>query len=71
LNVEAENLDFEVPDFMKEEMEKSRGSGYYRSGGRRKYSSWRHELVKIKGKTKKVYRDLKTGRFIKKPTRAG
>jgi hypothetical protein len=29
--------------------------------------TWRREVVKIRGKAKSVYRDLKTGRFIKKP----
>ena len=61
LNIEAENLGFEVPDFVRQELGE-RGSSYYSSG-----KSWRRELLKIKGKSKKIYRDLKTGRFIKKP----
>jgi len=28
---------------------------------------WRHEVIKVKGKLQNRYRDLKTGRFIKKP----
>ena len=62
LNVEAENLRFEVPNFVREELAEMRGSGSYSSG-----RSWRREFVKIKGKSKSIFRDLKTGRFIKKP----
>lgn len=29
--------------------------------------TWRHEVVTVKGKSQVRYRDLKTGRFIKKP----
>ena len=29
--------------------------------------TWRHEVVTVKGKSQIRYRDLKTGRFIKKP----
>ena len=29
--------------------------------------TWRHETVTVKGKSQVRYRDLKTGRFIKKP----
>jgi predicted glycosyltransferase involved in capsule biosynthesis len=61
LNTEAENLGFEVPDFVREELSERRGTGYSRD------SSWRREIVKIYGKSKSIYRDLKTGRFIKKP----
>ena len=39
-------------------------SGYFPSATR---VSWKYETVKIKGKTQQRYRDLKTGRFIKKP----
>jgi hypothetical protein len=28
---------------------------------------WRHEIIKVKGKLQNRYRDLRTGRFIKKP----
>ena len=28
---------------------------------------WRHETLTVKGKLQSRYRDLKTGRFIKKP----
>jgi hypothetical protein len=59
LNAEAENLGFEPPDFIREELE---DSCRYSRG-----SSWRRELVNEKGKSKSIFRDLKTGRFIKKP----
>ena len=29
--------------------------------------TWRHETVTVRGKSQVRYRDLKTGRFIKKP----
>ena len=29
--------------------------------------TWRHETVTVRGKPQVRYRDLKTGRFIKKP----
>jgi len=58
LNIEAENLGFEVPDFVREELEESRS--YSRS-------SWRREVISLRGKGRRIYRDLKTGRFIKKP----
>ena len=29
--------------------------------------TWRHEVVTVKGNSQVRYRDLKTGRFIKKP----
>lgn len=60
LNAEAENLGFEVPDFVREELEEMHGCRYSR------LSSWRREFVKIGGKAKRIYRDLKTDRFIKK-----
>jgi len=33
----------------------------------RKAVTWRQEIVIVKGKSQNRYRDLKTGRFIKKP----
>src|SRR5512136_2327899 len=33
----------------------------------RNSASWRHEVVNVKGRSQNRYRDLKTGRFIKKP----
>jgi hypothetical protein len=32
-----------------------------------KAPSWRHEVVSVKGRSQDRYRDLKKGRFIKKP----
>ncbi|UCH01367.1 MAG: hypothetical protein JSV20_05660 [Candidatus Bathyarchaeota archaeon] len=29
--------------------------------------TWRHETINVKGKLRSIFRDLKTGRFIKKP----
>jgi hypothetical protein len=29
--------------------------------------TWRPETITIRGKIRRIYRDLKTGRFIKKP----
>ena len=58
LNVEAENLGFETPDYVREELEDNRR--HYRS-------SWRRETLNLKGSARSVYRDIKKGRFIKKP----
>jgi hypothetical protein len=33
----------------------------------RKLQTWRFETVSVKGKAQQRYRDIKTGRFIKKP----
>jgi hypothetical protein len=33
----------------------------------KKVKTWRHETVTVQGKIQSRYRDLKTGRFIKKP----
>lgn len=67
LNVEAERLGFEVPRFIREELRESGRSGYVVSEGRYRAVTWRHEVVKVKGNPQNRYRDLKTGRFIKKP----
>ena len=58
LNAEAENLGFETPDFLREELEDNREC---------LQSSWRREILNLRGKARSVYRDIKTGRFIKKP----
>jgi hypothetical protein len=59
LNEEAENLGFEPPDFIREELEDNRrySRGY----------SWRKEEFSLRGRARSVYRDIKTGRFIKRP----
>jgi hypothetical protein len=31
------------------------------------HPTWKHETITIKGKSQQRYRDIKTGRFIKKP----
>ena len=58
LNAEAENLGFETPDYIREELDDNRR--HYRS-------SWRRETLNLKGRARSVYRDIKTGRFIKRP----
>ena len=37
------------------------------SAGKAKAVTWKYEVVNVKGKPQNRYRDLKTGRFIKKP----
>jgi hypothetical protein len=51
-------LGFEPPDFIREELEDNRR---YSKG------SWRRETLNLRGRARSVYRDIKTGRFIKKP----
>ena len=58
LNAESENLGFNVPDYVREELNDNRR--HYRS-------PWRRETLNLKGRARNVYRDIKTGRFIKKP----
>jgi hypothetical protein len=60
LNIEAENLGFEVPDFVREELGESNSHK-----GRRVI--WRLEKIALRGGYGTRYRDLRTGRFIKKP----
>ncbi len=49
----------------------SRKSAYtiqYRQIGKvRNKPSWKHEIIRVKGHSQNRYRDLRTGRFIKKP----
>jgi hypothetical protein len=66
LNVEAERLGFPVPELVRGELREAWGSGSYVSGGQ-KAATWRHEVVTVKGSSQDRYRDVKTGRFIKKP----
>ena len=56
LNKEAENVGFEVPEIFRDEMRETRS-----------YVSWRREVVNIRGNSIERYRDVRTGRFIKKP----
>ncbi len=66
LNREARRLGFEVPRYPYQEGRAS----WRRSYAHEQYENvptWRHEVVNVKGKSQGRYRDLKTGRFIKKP----
>ncbi len=66
LNREAKKLGFEVPRYHYQEGRAS----WRRSYAREQYPNvptWRQEVVSVKGKSQNRYRDLKTGRFIKKP----
>jgi predicted glycosyltransferase involved in capsule biosynthesis len=50
LNEEAENLGFEPPGFIREELKENRG---YSRG------SWRRETLNLRGRTRSVYGDIK------------
>jgi hypothetical protein len=67
LNVEAEKLGFPVPYFIRGELRERKSSGYYVSEGRQNAVAWRHEVITVKGMSQSRYRDLNTGRFIRKP----
>jgi hypothetical protein len=67
LNIEAKRLGFEVPRFIREEIRESQRLGYVVSEGRQRALTWRHEVVTVRGSSQDRYRDIKTGRFIKKP----
>jgi hypothetical protein len=66
-NREAERLGFDVPSFVREEVRESWRSGFYGYEGQQKAVSYGHEVVVVRGISQDRYRDLKTGRFIKKP----
>jgi len=66
-NREAEMRGFDVPSFIREEVRESRRSGFYGYESQQNASSYRHEVVVVRGTSQDRYRDLKTGRFIKKP----
>jgi hypothetical protein len=66
-NREAEERGFDVPSFIREEVGGSGRSYSYVSGEQQKAVTWRHEVVTVRGYSQDRYRDLKTGRFIKKP----
>jgi hypothetical protein len=65
LNREAENLGFNVPNVYRDSMRGKRYSEVYYVEERA--STWRMETVNVKGAKQARYRDLRTGRFIKKP----
>jgi hypothetical protein len=52
-NREAENLGFEAPRFVRDV---------------REALSWKQVRITVRGKSQSRYRDVKTGRFIRKPT---
>ena len=66
-NEEAERLGFEIPSFIREEVRESWSSETYVPEVSQKARTWRREAVVVRGKRQERYRDLKTGRFIKKP----
>jgi hypothetical protein len=66
-NREAERLGFDVPSFIREELRESQLSGFYGYKGRQKPVLYRHEVVLVRGVSQDRYRDLESGRFIKKP----
>jgi hypothetical protein len=45
----------------------ARREGLYMDFYERPRQTWKQEVVTVKGKAQNRYRDLKTGRFIKKP----
>jgi hypothetical protein len=65
LNREAENLGFNEHNGYRQTIWEKRHSDYYYHVGYK--STWRRETVNSKGRARSVYRDMKTGRFIKKP----
>ena len=65
---EAENLGFTPPTiYGKETIQRRFSTIDYLSAGKAKAVTWKYEVVNVKGKPQNRYRDLKTGRFIKKP----
>src|SRR3990172_9718019 len=60
------DFDWSIPIWIKK---RDYGRYYERGYGGRVYEerkTWRYETVSVKGKTQNRYRDLKSGRFIKK-----
>jgi predicted glycosyltransferase involved in capsule biosynthesis len=68
LDSEAENLGFSPPTIYGNST-RVRGfsSNHYAQTRKAKAVTWKYEVVNVKGKSQNRYRDLKTGRFIKKP----
>ncbi len=66
LNREAKRLGFEVPRYFYRETRSSWHRGYAYEQ-HQEVPTWRREVVTVKGNSQNRYRDLKTGRFIKKP----
>jgi len=68
LDREAENLGFNPPTFYVNGARQRRYStNSYVFSGKAKAITWKYEVVTVKGKPQNRYRDLKTGRLIKKP----
>jgi hypothetical protein len=63
LSREAERIGLEVPRYY-EVNRSSWRRGFY---GETSTITWRYEVVTVQGKSQNRYRDLKTGRFVKKP----
>jgi hypothetical protein len=63
LNREAENLGFNEHYGYREAIREKRYTDFYSRGS----STWKRETVSIRGVAKTRYRDIRTGRFIKKP----
>lgn len=68
-NAEDERLGFDLPSFVREEVREQCRSGSHIYESRQNAVSWRREVVNVKGTSQNRYRDIKTGRFIKKPKR--
>ena len=65
---EAENLGFTPPTiYGNATRQKGFSTNNYVSAEKSKAVTWKYEVVNVKGKPQNRYRDLKTGRFIKKP----
>jgi hypothetical protein len=64
LTREAENLGFNEHYGYRKAIQEKRYSDYYNVRHR---STWRRETINLRGRAIIVYRDIKTGRFIKKP----
>jgi hypothetical protein len=71
LNVEAERLGFQVPDVIRQEVRESWGSGSHVIREEQEAVTWRHEVVNVRRTSQDRYRDLRKGRFIKKPRAHG
>lgn len=67
LDRESENLGFSPPTIYGSSTRTRGYSTYHVPTRKTKAVTFRHEVVNVKGKSQNRYRDLKTGRFIKKP----
>ena len=68
LDSEAENVGFTPPTiYGKATGQRRFSTNDYVSARKAKAVTWKYEVVNVKGKPHDRYRDLKTGRFIRKP----